>query len=141
MSRSYAFLLPWTAVCLLTAGTANQTARPENAPAPQKTIKVGILHSLTGTLAISETALKDAELLAIEEINKAGGVLGRQIETIIEDAESRFTDVFPEKARKLVVKFLFSPAPQSNQLHIIQAVTYLEIRFGRGLGEFIPRAN
>ena len=67
-------------------------------------IKVGILHSLTGTMAISEISLKDAELMAIEEINKAGGVLGRQIEPVIEDPQSKFTDVFPEKARKLLLR-------------------------------------
>jgi len=67
-------------------------------------IKVGILHSLTGTMAISETSLKDVELMAIEEINKAGGVLGKQIEPIVEDPESKFTDVFPEKAKKLLLK-------------------------------------
>jgi urea transport system substrate-binding protein len=67
-------------------------------------IKVGILHSLTGTMAISETSLKDVELMAIEEINKAGGVLGKQIEPIVEDPESKFTDVFPDKARKLLLR-------------------------------------
>jgi len=67
-------------------------------------IKVGILHSLTGTMAISETSLRDVELMAIEEINKAGGVLGRQIEPIVEDPESKFTTVFPEKAKKLLLK-------------------------------------
>src|SRR5205085_6914925 len=67
-------------------------------------IKVGILHSLTGTMAISESSLKDVELMAIDEINKAGGVLGKQIEAISEDPESKFTDVFPEKARKLLLK-------------------------------------
>ena len=65
---------------------------------------MGILHSLTGILAISEMALKDAELLAIEEINAAGGVLGKKIETVVEDPESRFTDVFPDKAKKLLEK-------------------------------------
>ncbi len=68
------------------------------------TIKVGILHSLTGTMAISETSLRDVELMAIEEINQAGGVLGKQIEAVVEDPESKFTDVFPEKARKLLLK-------------------------------------
>jgi urea transport system substrate-binding protein len=68
------------------------------------TIKVGILHSLTGTMAISETSLKDVELMAISEINKAGGVLGKQIEPVVEDPESKFTDVFPDKARKLLLK-------------------------------------
>ncbi len=67
-------------------------------------IKVGILHSLTGTMAISETSLRDVELMAIEEINKSGGVLGRQVEAVVEDPESKFTDVFPEKAKKLLLK-------------------------------------
>jgi urea transport system substrate-binding protein len=67
-------------------------------------IKVGILHSLTGTMAISESSLKDAELMAIEEINKMGGVLGRQVEAIVEDPESKFTDVFPDKAKKLLLQ-------------------------------------
>ena len=68
------------------------------------TIKVGILHSLTGTMAISESSLKDSERMAIDEINAAGGLLGKKIEPIVEDAESKFTDVFPEKAKKLLLK-------------------------------------
>src|SRR5437763_13175309 len=68
------------------------------------TIKVGILHSLTGTMAISETSLRDVELMAIDEINKAGGVLGKQIDPVVEDPESKFTDVFPEKAKKLLLR-------------------------------------
>jgi urea transport system substrate-binding protein len=67
-------------------------------------IKVGILHSLTGTMAISESSLKDVELMAIEEINKKGGVLGRKIEAIVEDPESKFTTVFPDKAKKLLLQ-------------------------------------
>ncbi len=68
------------------------------------TVKVGILHSQTGTMEISEKSLIDAEMLAIDEINKAGGVLGKKIEAVIEDPQSKFTDVFPEKARKLLLK-------------------------------------
>ena len=56
--------------------------------ASDETIKVGILHSLSGTMAISEVSVKDAEMLAIEEINAAGGVLGKQIEPVIEDGAS-----------------------------------------------------
>ena len=67
-------------------------------------IKVGILHSLTGTMAISETSLKDVELMAIEEINKKGGVLGRQVEAIVEDPASDFTRIFPDKAKKLLLQ-------------------------------------
>ena len=50
------------------------------------TIKVGILHSLSGTIAIIEQSLHNAELLAIEEINAKGGVMGKKIEPVIEDA-------------------------------------------------------
>src|SRR5207244_3918528 len=67
------------------------------------TVKVGIVHSLTGTMAISEKSLKDAELMAIEEINEAGGVLGKKIEAVVEDPESKFTTVFPDKAKKLLL--------------------------------------
>ncbi len=66
-----------------------------------KTIKVGILHSLSGTMAISEKSVVDAEQLAIEEINKAGGVLGSQIEAVVEDGASNW-DTFREKATKLI---------------------------------------
>ena len=52
------------------------------------TIKVGILHSLSGTMAISEKSVVDAEQLAIEEINAAGGVLGKKIQPIVEDGAS-----------------------------------------------------
>ncbi|AOY76438.1 urea ABC transporter substrate-binding protein [Clostridium formicaceticum] len=65
------------------------------------TIKVGILHSLSGTMAISEQSLRDAEMMAIEEINAAGGVLGKQIQPIIEDGASDWP-TFAEKAQKLL---------------------------------------
>ncbi len=67
------------------------------------TVKVGILHSLTGTIAIAEKSVVDAEMLAIEEINKAGGVMGRKIEAVIEDGASDWP-TFAEKARKLLEK-------------------------------------
>ena len=69
-----------------------------------ETVKVGILHSQTGTMAISEKSLIDAEMLAIEEINEAGGVLKKKIVPVIEDPESKFTTVFPEKAKKLLLE-------------------------------------
>ncbi len=65
------------------------------------TIKVGILHSLSGTMAISEKSVVDAEQLAIEEINAAGGVLGKKIEAVIEDGASDWP-TFAEKAKKLI---------------------------------------
>ena len=66
-----------------------------------KTVKVGILHSLSGTMAISETSVRDAELLAINEINAKGGVLGKQIEVVQEDGASE-PQIFAERARKLI---------------------------------------
>nr|WP_243459624.1 urea ABC transporter substrate-binding protein [Metabacillus bambusae] len=65
------------------------------------TVSVGILHSLSGTMAISEVSLRDAEMMAIDEINAAGGVLGKQIKPIIEDGASDWP-TFAEKARKLL---------------------------------------
>jgi urea transport system substrate-binding protein len=72
--------------------------------ASSEPVRVGILHSQTGTMSISEASLRDTELMAIDEINAQGGVLGRQIEAVVEDGRSRFTDVFPRKARKLLVE-------------------------------------
>ena len=65
-------------------------------------VTVGILHSVTGTMAISETGSVEAEKLAIEQINKAGGVLGRQITYVQEDGASDWP-TFAEKAKKLLV--------------------------------------
>ena len=64
-----------------------------------ETVKVGIIHSLTGTMAMSEASVVDAEKLAIDEINASGGVLGKTIETIVEDGASDWP-TFAEKARK-----------------------------------------
>lgn len=66
-----------------------------------ETIKVGILHSLSGTMAISEVSVRDATLLAIKEINEKGGVLGKQLEPVIEDGASDWP-TFAEKAGKLL---------------------------------------
>ncbi len=66
------------------------------------TVTVGILHSLTGTMAISETGAQEAEKLAIKQINESGGVLGRQIKIIQEDGASDWP-TFAEKSRKLLV--------------------------------------
>jgi urea transport system substrate-binding protein len=65
------------------------------------TIKVGILHSLSGTMAISETSLKDIALMALEEINEGGGLLGKKIEPIVVDPASDWP-LFAEKARDLI---------------------------------------
>jgi urea transport system substrate-binding protein len=67
------------------------------------TIKVGILHSLSGTMAISETSLKDTALMAIDEINAKGGVLGKKLEPVIVDPASNWP-LFAEKARELITR-------------------------------------
>ncbi len=64
-------------------------------------IKVGILHSLSGTMAISETSLKDVALMAIEELNEKGGVMGRKLEPVVVDPASNWP-LFAEKARDLI---------------------------------------
>ena len=85
-----------------TSPTAATTTAAAPAPtASGNTIKVGILHSLSGTMSISEKSVVDAEQLAIKEINAAGGVLGKQIEAIVEDGASNW-DTFKEKATKLI---------------------------------------
>ncbi len=67
------------------------------------TIKVGILHSLSGTMAISETTLKDTMLMLIAEQNKKGGLLGKQLEAVVVDPASNWP-LFAEKARELLTK-------------------------------------
>ncbi|MGN4072337.1 transporter substrate-binding protein, partial [Burkholderia gladioli] len=66
-------------------------------------IKVGVLHSLSGTMAISETSLKDTALMTIAEINKAGGVMGRQLQPVVVDPASNWP-LFAEKARGLLTQ-------------------------------------
>ena len=69
----------------------------------QETIKVGILHSLSGTMAISETTLKDTMLFLIDEQNKKGGILGKKLEAVVVDPASNWP-LFAEKARELITK-------------------------------------
>ncbi len=69
----------------------------------QDTIKVGILHSLSGTMAISETTLKDVVLMLIDEQNKKGGLLGKKLEAVVVDPASNWP-LFAEKARELIDK-------------------------------------
>jgi len=85
-----------------TDGTTSETPDATTAStANGDTIKVGILHSLSGTMAISETTVVEAEKMAIEEINANGGVLGKQIEAVVEDGASDWP-TFAEKAEKLI---------------------------------------
>jgi urea transport system substrate-binding protein len=83
----------------LTLGLAGFSA----ANAADDTIKVGVLHSLSGTMAISETTLKDTVLFMIDEQNKKGGVLGKKLEAVVVDPASNWP-LFAEKARELITK-------------------------------------
>src|SRR5271156_3005085 len=83
----------------LVLGLASFTA----AKADDDTIKVGVLHSLSGTMAISETTLKDTVLFMIDEQNKKGGVLGKKLEAVVVDPASNWP-LFAEKARELITK-------------------------------------
>jgi len=71
--------------------------------AADKVVKVGVLHSLSGTMAISETALKDMALMTFDEINKHGGVMGYKIEPVVVDPASNWP-LFAEKARQLLTQ-------------------------------------
>src|SRR5258708_4978003 len=82
--------------CVLAGAFATRSLSTSAARDEAETIKVGLLHSLTGFLALTELPQKDAELLAIEEINKAGGVLGKRIEPVIADTQSKLTEGYPE---------------------------------------------
>ncbi len=69
----------------------------------QETIKVGVLHSLSGTMAISETTLKDTVLMMVDDVNKKGGLLGKKLEAVVVDPASNWP-LFAEKARELLAK-------------------------------------
>lgn len=84
-----------------TASSEGETEAAAAADSGEETVKVGLLHSLTGSMAISEKSVRDAEVLAIEEINAAGGVLGKQIEFVEEDGASE-PATFATKAEKLI---------------------------------------
>jgi urea transport system substrate-binding protein len=95
MNRRGLFKTVAIAGVMMAAGIVGQAARAAD------TIKVGILHSLSGTMAISETTLKDTALMAIEEINAKGGVLGKKLEPVVVDPASNWP-LFAEKARQLI---------------------------------------
>ncbi|GAA5018526.1 urea ABC transporter substrate-binding protein [Acinetobacter puyangensis] len=91
--------------CSKPASTTEEKAATETtAPAASgDTIKVGILHSLSGTMAISETSLKDTALMTINEINAAGGVLGKKLEPVVVDPASDWP-LFAERTRQLLTQ-------------------------------------
>jgi len=84
------------------AGALAGTAAMAPAQA-QDTIKVGVLHSLSGTMAISETTLKDTVLMLVDDLNKKGGLLGKKVEAVVVDPASNWP-LFAEKARELIEK-------------------------------------
>jgi urea transport system substrate-binding protein len=88
---------------LALALTASLAGLSLEAAAQGKTVKVGVLHSLSGTMAISETVLKDTALMAFEEINAKGGVMGYKIEPVVVDPASNWP-LFAEKARQLITQ-------------------------------------
>src|SRR5690606_6575521 len=96
MNRRFTLKATAAAVALATI----QACLPARAAEP---IKVGVLHSLSGTMAISETVLKDVALMAIDEINAAGGVLGRKLEPVVVDPASNWP-LFAERARQLLTQ-------------------------------------
>src|SRR6476660_1451530 len=85
------------------AGLVLGLAAFTTAKAADNTIKVGVLHSLSGTMAISETTLKDTILFLIDEQNKKGGVMGKKLEAVVVDPASNWP-LFAEKARELITK-------------------------------------
>lgn len=87
--------------CALLAGLLFPAAWRASRAGDAPPVKVGVLHSLTGTMAISEVTVKNATLLAIDEINASGGLLGRQIQPVIEDGASE-PATFSQKAQKLI---------------------------------------
>src|SRR3989442_519912 len=88
----------------LAAGTALGAGLGfRNVLTAQETVKIGVLHSLSGTMAISEVSLRDVVLMAVEEINAKGGVMGKKISPVVVDPASNW-DLFAEKAKQLLLK-------------------------------------
>ena len=87
---------------LAVAGAMAVSAMLASAKA-EDTIKIGVLHSLSGTMAISETTLKDTILMMVDDVNKKGGLLGKKVEAVVVDPASNWP-LFAEKARDLIVQ-------------------------------------
>lgn len=88
---------------LVGAGALALSVMTMSAAQAADTIKVGVLHSLSGTMAISETTLKDTVLMLVDDLNKNGGLLGKQVEAVVVDPASDWP-LFAEKARELIEK-------------------------------------
>ncbi|GEP93208.1 urea ABC transporter substrate-binding protein [Chitinophaga terrae (ex Kim and Jung 2007)] len=104
MFKSFSLLLLGAAVSFSSCqqGASKSGTTDSTATASKETVKIGVLHSLSGTMAISEVSLKDAVQMAVDEINAKGGVLGKQIEPVIVDPASDW-DLFAEKAKELLI--------------------------------------
>ncbi|WP_180057157.1 urea ABC transporter substrate-binding protein [Acinetobacter sp. YH12090] len=89
--------------CSKSTESSDSASTAQPAASTSETIKVGILHSLSGTMAISETSLKDTALMAINEINANGGVLGKKLEPVVVDPASDWP-LFAEQARQLITQ-------------------------------------
>ena len=87
----------------LAAGAAVLAAAMTMPAKADDTIKIGVLHSLSGTMAISEATLKDTVLMMVDDINKKGGLLGKKVEAVVVDPASNWP-LFAEKARELIQK-------------------------------------
>ncbi|MBL7496440.1 urea ABC transporter substrate-binding protein [Frankia sp. CNm7] len=101
--KSWRRLAPLAVLPALLLAACGGSGDSDGGSSSSDTIKVGLLHSLSGTMAISEVTVRDSELLAIEEINKKGGVLGKQLEPVVEDGASDWP-TFAEKAKKLITQ-------------------------------------
>ncbi len=101
--RSLALLFTAATIFTSCGGKKTKAEATTKVVETSETIKVGILHSLSGTMAISETSLRDVVLMAIDEINESGGVLGKQLEPVVVDPASDW-DLFAEKAKELLTK-------------------------------------
>jgi urea transport system substrate-binding protein len=105
-NRELGNMTNWSALVRRTTGAAilaGAMGFGTVALAADDTIKIGVLHSLSGTMAISETTLKDTMLYLIDEQNKKGGVLGKKLEAVVVDPASNWP-LFAEKARELITK-------------------------------------
>lgn len=100
-ARMLSILSAIMVVSLISACGARGSQPSSGAAGGANTVKVGVLHSLSGTMSISETSVKDATLMAIDEINAKGGVLGKTIVPVVEDGASDWP-TFAEKTRKLI---------------------------------------
>lgn len=102
----YLLLIAVASTSLFSCGSGSEKSEEEtgdaDSTASEETIKVGVLHSLSGTMAISEVSLRDVIEMAIEEINEDGGVLGKKVEPVIVDPASDW-DLFAEKAKELLL--------------------------------------